>query len=304
MIIVSKRCYLNILTQLLDRDTLINANYYILDQTRPDRAATLHDRLDIAPDGTLMMQESTTSASSMGKYNVKYGAGELDPTSFMTSLTQGIHNQDNTPYEMFLNQIMKPSIMLAVYQFIFKDKVRGNGLQIGIICDDRICQYFGHIICLYLSKNYGCDINFIDPKYRKNTIGREFYPGDKIIAQKTILDLRDLESINYFKAALTQTTYDESVNNLRVWLSYMGFQQLIHLYNLLFPNDPLPPDNYTVGDLIEIIVGRSLEAMRAEQKETNNDFGSLLYSTNDWYETVERYNRETADYSQDEDDMI
>ena len=75
MIIVSKRCYLNILTQLLDRDTLINANYYILDQTRPDRAATLHDRLDIAPDGTLMMQESTTSASSMGKYNVKYGAG-------------------------------------------------------------------------------------------------------------------------------------------------------------------------------------------------------------------------------------
>lgn len=306
MIIVSKRCYLNILTQLLDRDTLIHANYYILDQTRPNRAASLQDRLDIGPDGELIMKEACyTSSSSMGRYNVKYGAGELDPTPFMTNLTSGIMGQDNTPYEMFLKQIMSPSFMLGIYQFMFKDKVQGNGVQFGIICDDKVCQYFGHLICLFLSNNFGCDINFIDPKYRPRVIGRDFYPGNKTNAEKTILDLRDLESINYFKAAMSQTTYDESVSNIRVWLSYMDFPQLIHLYNLLFPNDPLPPNNYSIADLIEIIVGRSLDEMRIKKSnyDSDSDIGSLLYSTNDWYETVERYNREADDFAQDDDFM-
>ena len=304
MIVVSKRCYLNILTQLMDRETLINANYYILDRQQPSRYAGFNDCLDIDEDGTLMVKQQS---SSMGKYNVTYSSGELDPTPFMTTfLLEESANQNptNAVYDAFIKFMHKPLIMLSTYQFIFKNKVQGNGLQFGIICDDKICRHFGHLICAFLSKNFGVDINYIDPRYRSNVMGREFYQGDKEFAKKTIMDLRDLEIIQCFKASLTQINYDESVNNLRAWLSYMDFPQLFHLYQLLFPDQPLPPNNYTKADLIEIVIGMSIDIMTQEHKESGNLCPTDIYTSEDWYDMLDRYERESNDFSQDDDSFI
>lgn len=304
MIIVSKRCYLNILTQLMNRDTLLNANYYLFDITTPNRMATMGTQQLISENGQLVVEEGylqTGVQMGLGKYHVRYGSGELDPTPFMTSLLGGINNEQETPHNAFIKYLMKPDIMVSIYQFLFRDEPSGNHLQIGIISNDMVVQEFGHLICVYLSKNYGVDITFIDPQYRPNVYGQIQYPGDKIIGQKTIKDVTDYQLILEFKATLTQTGYDEPVNNIRVWLKFMNFYQLVHLYELIFPNEPLPPNNYTNDDLIDIIIGKTIAIRNAEREEMSSDPLGIL-SSGSWRDTVDRYNRESADFAQDDYD--
>jgi hypothetical protein len=64
--------------------------------------------------------------------------------------------------------------------------------------------------------------------------------------------------------------YDESLSNLTVWLNTFKPDQLMHLYELLFPNDPLQPGNYTTDHIKQIIIGRVSDNL------PKNPFGSQL----------------------------
>lgn len=299
MIVTSKRCYLNILTQLMDLTTLLNANYYIADIHAPDGSVNIMERMMFNEYGQLVVENgidsSTHVPSAIGRYNVKYGNGELDPTPFLTSLLMGLGSEEVfvDPTERIIDHLNKTETMIATYNFLFRNELRGNGLQILIFNDDSVVENFVWLICEYLAKNFGCDITFIDPQYRPNVKGMVQYVGDKIFAEKTIKDLRDAQLLIDFNNAITQASTGDCINNLTTYLTSFDAHQIVYLYNLLFPNDPLPPDNYTVDHIKQIIIGRVSQNM---PKTTLNN----LFLTEDYLEMLQRYEREESEFSQDD----
>ena len=72
MIVTSKRCFLNILTQLWSVDQLINANYYVGDQRAVNGIANINDRVTLNEYGQVMIDGSVESVTSFGSgYHIK-----------------------------------------------------------------------------------------------------------------------------------------------------------------------------------------------------------------------------------------
>ena len=297
MIVVSKRCFLNILTQLWDAEKLLNANYYIADCHSPNGGTNLTDNIRIDSYGQLVEDHSITSVpiAAIGKYNIKYsgGNGGLNPEPFRAECLMGIQDDYSSSYEKFIKNLNSPDTMLEVYNFLFKDPLKGNGIQVLIFYDDPNLLNYGNIVCQYLSHNFGVDIIFIDPQYRPNCRGYVQYAGNKPNGEKTIKDLRDYGLLLNFSQAATASGLYNSVSNLTVFLSEFTFEQIIYLYNLLFPDDPLPPGNYATDHIKQIIIGRATEGMN-KQPYLNNLF------SHDWRSVIERYDRESEEEGSDD----
>ena len=296
MIVTSMRCYLNIVTQFCDLQTLLNTNYYMGDTRTPDGSVHLSDCLKYNEEGQLVVDHSVDMmpSPSIGRYNIKYGSGELDPTPYITNVLVGIGESYADPHKRFIEHLNATDTMIATYDFLFSHELRGNKLQILIFRDDEIIKEFGDIICSYLAYNFGQDISFIDPMYRPDVKGRDRYVGDKNVGQKNINDLRDAKLLIDFNQAICQTGSDECFSNLTVYLNAFDPYQLMHLYNLLFPNDPLPPDMYTTDHIKRIIIGRVSEQM------PKTSFDNIFF-TDDYLKMLERYEQEEIDFSQDDE---
>ena len=290
MIVTSKRCYLNILTQLMDRDTLLNANYYIADKKQANGLVGMSNSLEYVDEQ--IVDVNSLYSQAVGSYNIKYSNGELDPEQFKTDMLYGNQENPGTTFEQFMNHLNSSSNMIAVYNFLFKGELRGNGLQILIYYDDENLLEYGHCVCQYLAYNFGVDIIFIDPQYRPNCRGYSQYQGDKNHAQQVIHDLRDISFLANFDRAMTQSEYNANVSNLTIWLGTLEFQELLYLYGLLFPDDPLPPGNYTSSLLQEIIISKTTAGMKTV---ANSDLGNLY--TFDWTSVLDRYEREAENDS-------
>lgn len=271
---------------MCDANTLLNANYYMLDITSPDGNVHISDGLKYDDNGQLTVTNDTIEVSpvTINQYYIKYGNRELDPAPFVTTTLMCTKNEFNDPYSLFQKHLNNTDTMLAVYEFIFRHELRGNKLQILIISDDETVCDFGDMICQYLAHNFGADITFIDPSYRPNVHGQSTYTGDKAFAQKNIQDIRDAQLVIAFNQILSQTGYDESLSNLTVWLNAFDFNNLIHLYNLLFSNDPLPPDNYTADHIKQIIIGRVAQTL----PKNSNPFQNL-YMSDEYFKLLEKY---------------
>lgn len=294
MIVTSKRCFLNILTQLWPVERLLNANYYVGDQQATNGFASFNDQIEFNEYGQLI-SKSAPSSSAMpfaSQWHIKMSKC-LDPEPFRVQQVVGIaDNEYESSEERFINShLNNPDTFLNVYNFLFKDPLEGNGIQILIFNDDPNTLQFGHIICQYLSMNFGVDIVFIDPQYRTNCRGYTSYQGDKQMGQKTIKDIRDYDLLFNFNQAVSQSSYFNTVNNLRVFLSELNSENTMYLYTLLFPNDPLPPGNYTLDHIREIIIGRCSE-------RSNNPLPNLML--NDWQSVIDRSERESEDFYGDD----
>lgn len=264
MILCSRRVYLNILTQLMDLEQLLNANYYIIDQSKPTGIANIDDCHRMNSDGAICYEPTLDfsqayQSGGIHRYFIKYDTS-LNPTPFVSIVSAGIKNDFSTPEERFASYLKQTDTQIAVYQFLFQDKLNGNGLQIMIMRDDMNIQRFGDIICCYLSQVFGADIKFIDPQYRPNTRGRIEYVGDKNYAKQHIMDLRDAMMLSAFEAMVSMSHFGDGMNNILQFLNPMDITQLIYLYNKLFPGDPLPPGNYTEEHIKKIIVGRVIDS--------------------------------------------
>ena len=271
MILCSKRVFLNVLSQLLDLKTILNATYYILD-SKPAVGAMavpwnddgltpkLNENGELCYDASAAPTLDFSQPSGMTKYFIKYD-DVLNPAPFMTILQAGIHNDYSTPEERYRSQLMSTDTQISVYQFLFKEKLQGNGLQILIMTDDQSMADFGDTIAQYLSQVFGADITFLDPKYRKGTEGSIEYKGNKEYAKQHIRDLRDAEMLMHFQTAVSSAKFGNATNNLMQFLNPMDFEQLIYLYNKIFPNAPLQPGKYTCDHIKRIIVGRVLQSL-------------------------------------------
>ena len=262
MILCSKQVFLNVLTQLMDITSLLNANYYILDASPKTGIPYSEPQPKLDEDGNITYDYMNdfvidNYSQSISKYFVRY-VDNLNPAPHMSLLQAGIRNDYSTPEEKYLDFLMQTPTQISVYQNIFQDSLQGNHLQILIMTDNTSIEMFGYILAGYLCNVFGADITYVDKAYRKNIKGQIEYratPEMKANAEKFIRKLRDQILLVSFDQAVTQSQFGGGDMNIRQFLNPMNFEQLIHLYDLLFPKAPLR-GSYTAEHIKNIIIGR------------------------------------------------
>lgn len=301
MIVCSQTCFLNILTQMYPKETLLNAAYYIADLTGPGGMQHLNPNsienqmmytdesvYKYNEDGQLVKTGAPVRMDTLQKYHITYTSGAMNPTSLMTTLKMGPESTRLSPQLRYVKSLQSTESGIEIYHDLFFTKPRGNGLQILIYTNDSLCCEFGWITCEYLSSCFGADVIFIDAKYRKKIApqSRFEYKGNKEFASTTYIPkIRDAELLDRFEKNLTTSNLKECMSNITSMLSVMNWQQLIHLHNLIWPMDPLPQGNYSVEQLREIIIHRCM-CMR---KPTAYDKLDNLYAADAFYQMANEY---------------
>lgn len=302
MIVCSQTCFLNILTQLYPKEVLLNAAYYIADLTGPGGMSHLNP--DNIENQMMYMDETTykyneegqlvktgspvKSIDTLQKYHITYTHGALNPTSLLTTTRIGPESSKLSPELRFVRSLQNTESAIEIYHDLFFSKPRGNGLQILIYTNDNLCCKFGWITCEYLSSCFGADIIYIDAKYRKKIPSQSKfeYKGNKQFALNVFIPkIRDEELLDSFARNMTNRGLDECIGNITSKLAVMGWAQLIHLYNLLWPMDPLPQGNYTTEQLREIIMHKCV----GSRKPTMYDKLDNLYAADAFYQMANEY---------------
>lgn len=270
----------------MDKKTLLNANYYIADIRSPDGNVQLGDTMKYNEDGQLVVDPIISPLRAMDAYNIIYGNGDLDPTPFITYtlVSTGATYQD--PRDRFIKHLNSTDTLISVYNTLFRKPLKGDGLQILIFANDDIVADYAFLVCGYLASNFGVDITFIDPQFRPNIQGQTEYHGDKEYAKKNIVELNDAQLIIEFNQAVSQCGGAEAIGNLTSYLNIFDVRKLIYLYNLIFPNDPLPPDNYTSEHIKQIIIGRVTANM------PKNNMLANLYQSDEYLKLLEEYSND------------
>jgi hypothetical protein len=300
MIVTSKRCFLNILTQLWPAERLLNANYYVGDQRTSSnytQNVNINSQVSFDQFGQLVRNSTDHELPQVfaGRYNIKT-SDCLNPEPFRveSEYVMGASSQSGmTCEERFKkNNLDNPDTFLNVYKFLFREPLAGNGIQILMFNDYENMLRFGGIICEYLSVNFGVDIVFLDRLYNDKCSGMPNYVGNKELGIKTIRDIRDYEMVSEFAMSVTQSTYTGSVANITMLLSTFEFNELMRLYHLLYPNDPIPPGNYTEEHIREILISRATANMKVDHMFSN-------ITLQDWTNILDRIDNENVDFGQD-----
>ena len=287
MIFCSRRVFLNVLTQLMDAPTLLNANYFLIDQNPPNQYVGINDIPRIDNDGGITYEPSLDfatpqSTSGMHRYFIHYSR-VIDPSSFFGLTTASMMNDYSRPEEKFREHLTHVQTQIAVYQEIFQKKLEGNGLQILIMNSDSGVEKCGHMICSFLSELFGADITFIDPQYRPKTKGQLQYIGNKTYAEKYIRWLRDAIFRSHVQQMIDNVRFGDSLNNLMTLPIFndpdIPIEDLFHAFNVLFPQDQLPPGNYTKEHLKQIIIGRLVNSNKGlKENQSLSNLGVDLYA--------------------------
>lgn len=291
MIVTSKRCYLNILTQIMTKDQLLEAQYYIADLTDGSLGGSKNNSSNISgvtqdEDGNYVpVQQNQTQDPrfKMSKFDITYGDGSLSPTVFQTTFSlRGETEAVPNPVGRFVNHINNtPEVYLRLYRDLVQ-RSEPDKLQIMIFYDEETVKHYVHHVCELLSNSFGFDIIFIDPQYRQ-VDGRVNYVGNKVRAEQVIHEVRDFSLLKAFEAADCQTSDIASKSNLTSYLcGFETCEDLIYLYNLLWPEDPLPAGNYILEDLREIIIRKRLSTRKRAYDQFDN-----LNVIDDWINRIQ-----------------
>ena len=278
MIFCSRRVFLNIVSQMMDLETLLNANYFLVDQAEPASGyhPTFGDDFPVFDQsGNLTFEHGSLDFSNkqarrgMHQYFIHY-TRVFDSAPYFGMVAASIKNDYSTPEELFVNHLKNTDTQISVYQDIFQQRLNGNGLQILIMADDYGCQYFGDIICSYLSQLFGADITFIDPQYRPFTHGKIQYVGDKEYARKHIQWLRDMHLVKNVRLMADSIT-GSGYNNLEALFGSddLTIEDLFHAHHVLFPDDQLPPGNYTKEHMKRMLIGRIMDSIGGNDPRRN-----------------------------------
>lgn len=255
MLVCSKRVFLNVLTQFMDAETLINANYYIADQTTRNGIAKFSDSITINDDGSYTLKnDAVTGIASLNPFHIIYGPDTLSPITLMSDMMSDVTG--NSTFDMFKNKLMQNESLVNVYNFLYSDKAKGNGLKILIFVND-CCVPFIHIVCEYLAGMFGDDLTFVDKMFRVDIPGNVNYVGNGENAKQVITYLNDYRMVKDIHDLGTNYQYGyQNEENLRVYFDSFTVPQLFHIYEKLFPYEPLAPDTYTKERMVYILTGK------------------------------------------------
>lgn len=298
MIFTSKRCFLNKFIQRNNPETILNANYYILDRKAGNSTAMINEDIRRNEFGQLENVNGsflTGTTMPMGSiYHIRYNT-IIDPEPLSADAVMGENDGFTCGEERYIHYLNKDSTIRGAYKFLFADRLEGNGLQIAILEDDDNALRFGHIICQYLSMVFGVDIIFLDPAFRPTCRGMIQYNGIKENIS-TAEKIRKHQMVFEFNQAVTQSEQFHSLSNIREHLLGMSLGDLMYLYMLLFPNDQLPPGNYSDDQMRELLMYRAGAGIPTD----HNAYANLLIQ-HDWQSIVDRNASEAMDFAQDDD---
>ena len=271
MIVTSVRCYLNILAQLMTREELLNAQYYIADKVGITHfsGSTQWD-----PE-TEQYIEIPNNVEQASPFLIKYAneMNSLNMSPYFTTSDIDIDRLvgDKNPIVRFVDSRLKnEAVQLSLYSE-FIANIRKDKLVIVIFMDECTVRYGAGLVCELLSQEFGQDITFIDPQYRPYVRGRVTYVGNKEHAENVITELRKKMMITSFMASVSKNNIESGNANIEEYLS--SFEEIpdaIYLYNSLWPDDPLPAGNYTLGDIKEMITQRALSEQAPNHQRMSN----------------------------------
>lgn len=297
MIVTSKLCFLNIMTQLCSANDLVNANYFIADAREQERVVPNNTNLqyDTESEQYVPNNSKRSSTPTMSQYLIHYCDLELDPqTSVQEAVAQNpnIYIDDSNKMDIFKAYLLKESTLLSIYQNYFKEELDGNGLQVVIFNSESILADYGNLICGYLAEIFGVDVNFIDPQFLPIK-GQSFYQGNKKDGESNIKKIKDYELLIGLRGAITQTENFHSLSNLDTWLrGHAEITELIYIYNLAFPNNPLPPGEYTYEQLIDILTMACARTFIDPSKMSNDETvydKDQLYTSQEYIDALSEY---------------
>ena len=292
----------------MDRDNILKANYYMTDTVGPGNIAHLNpdnanyqmmylnpnsddDRDPIFKfdeDGELVKTgQPPVLCETTSQYNIKYMRGALNPSNALTHMPINGELQPRSTEERFISRLRDIDVAVEVYEDLFYHKPKGNGLQVLIYSNDKLCTKYGWITCEYLSSCFGADIIFLDAIYRtkiaKQAKGQ--YVGNKQYGTQFVQRIRDEKFIRSISRAITSAGIRETVANITKDLVRLNWASLIHAYNILWPNDPLPQGNYSEEQLREIIIHKCLEARPSSPLDALDN----LYAGDAFFQMAEEY---------------
>jgi hypothetical protein len=286
--IVSKRVFLNVICPLSKKEDLLNANYYIADCAAPDRPGDYIGGDYMIDENGQVCEMSSPSSSPIAiiqtsGYNINYGSSELNPSIYATTFLHG-----NTDIESmrrdYYKHLMSYNVMTDIQNRIYLTERKGNGLLFLIYYDDENIIIYGDLIAQYLAKNFGEDVTFVDPKYRECVKGQYLYKGDILNARYIFTQLKDAQLLFGFTQATTNSfSPDESIANMNNFLLSYNMDELIRLYQLVWPDDPLPPNRYTISDMKEIIIGKMLDQTQPVMPRQSNLSIFNTFNPDDFY---------------------
>ena len=269
MFVTSKRCFINCLAQFMDMKQIAEANYYICDvSSGMARKMSFNKEVVYDENGHPIIKETPVLGGgfNISRFHIVYSDGSLDPRTHVLNEAGAIgvdaaNMQDYDAVKAFQKYLMEPSTIGQVYAWLHDpvNAPQGNGLMIIIINEEDHVRVFGHTICQFLSQCLGEDIDFIDAQMRPQLIpGYPKYQGNKAYAERLLRDQRDYALLSNFTQMLSSFG-SFSQQNIATFLDALNPPGLMHLYELLFPHEPLPPGNYTTDQVKKIIIGKSME---------------------------------------------
>lgn len=265
---MSKRVFLNVFCPMTDKSVILNANYYIADCRSPGNVKQSAGTIKYVDGEWINLDEETKPNEHLKKpsqYNVKYGNDCIDPGPYVTTLISDTYDDEDSMQTRMRKTLKTFVNMRSQMEEIYTPIRRGNGLLFIIYMHDDNIVNFGDIICQHLVDNFGEPITFLDPKYRPNVRGKVLYEcHDMNYVHKVNRELNDAITVYDFLAAVGQSPDIEgSVNNMSTFLAGIDkVQDMIHLYELLWPDEPLPVGKYTLEHVREIIMGKILDSKR------------------------------------------
>lgn len=271
MIVTSLRCYLNILAQLMTAEELLDAQYYIA-----DKVGILHfsesTQYDQETDQYVQVKETSDKAQPfMIKYANDTNNLSMFPYFTTSSLPSDTITGSRDPRARYVAMRLKNEAVLMSLYSEFIANIRKDKLVIVIFMDEATVRYGAGLACEMFSQEFGQDVTFIDPQYRPYVQGRVTYVGNKERAEIVIPEIRKKMQITGFMSAVTKTNFESNMNNINEFLTaYTEIPDAIELYNLLWPDDPLPAGNYTLADVKELIIQRALSERSPDHQRVSN----------------------------------
>ena len=252
---------------LTSKNVLLNANYYIADCRRPSIIDDSTDDVVWNKEEQRWERKKSNEIKKATQYNIKYGkSGILDVGPYVTSLLSDGIDSPAALEKRIWDYLHSFNIMRSVYEEIYLAPRKGNGLLFIIYYSDEIIINEGRLVAQFLADNFGEDIIFVDPTYRSYVKGQSKYVGNKENAKRVEKDIRETSMFVGFKAimkaAIKKGDVLEYISDLQSYMATYSFKDVIDLYNILWPNDPLPAGNYTTEEIKDLIIERCLDSSR------------------------------------------
>ena len=284
--LMSKRVFLNVMCPLTPKSVLLNANYYIADCKSPskvnDETDTYFDEIE-----QRWIQKSKPRTLEATQFNIKYGLGCLNQSAYVTSLMSDGVDPEAAVCKKIIERMYSLNTMQEIFEDLYLAQRKGNGVLFVIYYSDEYIINFGHLTAEFLAYNFGEDITFVDPTYRSYVKGQSVYKGDKERAKFVEDQLREASMFVGYKAALKKIENGEDIitciEGLTEHMKSFTFNDCVQLYNILWPNDPLPRGNYTVEQLKDLIITRSVDHARYIAKNKDSEPSNPRLSVIDIY---------------------